>query len=353
MDILKKAKSKALICLIIWAVLAFIVLGIGILGSGYTLADLTGNYCVINNYADYQECAKKGNYFVKVNSKYVYEAGYEFYVDSKNNVTSKILDVEIPYSNNEEDGYMSLFSLIPTKEADSMLASTENSEMISYIGHLAKFDKSEYIKGLNIIIDDYIDYYTSDEFYEKTGLYYTIEDVNNFILPLQVNSYDDNISSMYMFTGIFGIVSLIFIILAIKSLLIVIDPTRNKSLRYMHIDDINEANREYQNGIFSISSNKVKVSEHFIYFSSFFTFDVCKISDIVWIYEREVRSRYGVNIFLRLNMRNGKFHEISGKKEEISKYIEELKNKNKTIAVGFTKENKDAFKINPENMPKQ
>lgn len=329
-SILKRAKMSGLIRFIIFLVLAVVFFCL-ILLLGYSFQDVTGNYCEIRTYEDYVECSRKDQYFVKVYSDYVYEAGYEYYDVSTDITLSKFVDFEIPLEGTES--YMSLLGVVSVSDLDKMQEQINNGETATYVGHLGELDSS-YNEGLFAVVDGYVDYYTGEEFYNEYGFAYTEDEVYNFILPLQVNGYNHTTTSMYIYVAIFGGIGLFFIVLAILAFREFLDPKRNHSFKALTDEDLARADMEYQQGAFSFNEKKFKVSDHFFYILAGPNITIGKLADITDLSIYEVRSRGIVtNRYLRARMASGKVFDIAVKKKDIPRYVEELVKKNPNIDV--------------------
>lgn len=329
-SILKRAKTSGLIRFIVFMVLA-VVFFCFIFLFGYSFQDVTGNYCEIRTYEDYVECSRKNQYFVKVYSDYVYEAGYEYYNVDTNITLSKFVDFEIPLEGT--DSYMSLLGVVSVSDFDKMQERINNGETATYVGYLGELDSS-YNEGLTYVVEGYVDYYTSEEFYNEYGFNYSEDEVYNFILPLQVNGYDHTTASMYIPLVAFGGIGLLFVVFAILGFREFLDPKRNHSFKTLTDEDLARADMEYQQGTFSFNEKKFKVSEHFFYVLVGLNITVGKLADITDLSIYEVRSRGVVtNRYLRARMESGKVFDIAVKKKDIPRYVDVLVKKNPNIDV--------------------
>ena len=318
---------------------------------GYSFNDVIGNYCEIHTYEDYIECSKSNQHFVKVYSDYALEAGYEYHDANTDMVLSKFVDFEIPLAGTES--YMSLLGIVSASDFEKMQEEINQGKMVSYVGHLAELD-STYTEGLSSVVDGFVDYYTGTDFYNENGFVFTEDEVYDFILPLQINGYDDSTTSMYVYVGIFGAFSLFCFVIAIFGLLEFLNPKRNSSFKNLSDEDLLQADREYQQNEFSLNEKKFKISEHFFYILNWPNIAIGKIADVTDLSLQEVRSRGIVtNRYLKACLQNGKILSIAVKKKNISKYINELLKKNPNIEVdsscGFNRESNSSPKKEGKN----
>lgn len=316
-SIINKIKRKGLNLLIlnsILLILTFFCIYISIYDNR-GIKDVFKVYCEVHTIADLEKCYNE-NYYIRIYFDNVYSTNYGYYIDEQ--LRAYYIDIDL-------EGY----SLITVAKNDLAEELFNENNTITYIdGFITYLDDSEHHSGIveKIKVD-----------YLKTfGDEYTKEDIDNMVLPIQVNSYQnvkfDNISIICIFTCICAI--LIYFI--IKGIYMLIKPTNYKY--YSKIENKDLLKDEYQDKII-YENSKVCLTPNYIISFSFGKVIIKENKSLVWIFQR-ITKYYGVNMHkcYVLNFIDSDSIIIDLKDEQI---LNQFKS---DILFGYSKENLNKYR---------
>ena len=331
---------------IVICIVCFLILLIVYINRGYKYNDLTNRNCVINYYSDIGKCIDSKEYFVRINTDSILETEYVYYLTNNEQQIAKMVDVGIRVSEDESDGYVSLIGLLPTKRADKYIEKINNGEDVSLLVHLTFFDEAKYKDVYNKIKNDYINYYTSEEYADNIGVRFTKEQADNFILDINFDNYtfQYRVLFMYGFSSIVLLVLLILLIGFINSIFGILFVYKNKKFNKVSKEDIDNTLANI-NPIYT--GKKLVIYDKVFYISEVKYEAIGYIKDIVWVYIKPAKKN---SYYLSINLINRHSYDVLLPKNEVDKVMSIFKDKNENIIDGFSEQYRKSYKKSPKKL---
>lgn len=257
-EVIKKKGKNSIILSSIF--LAIITLFIAVMiTNDKEVSNLFKGNCEVHNIEDLKYCYNE-NQYVRVYYDELYTTDYGYYIDDV--LQAYYLDLDL-------EGY-SLLAVVDKSTGDNLIDNKKNylDAVITYFG-----EHEEHNQALAAIKKDYL---------ESFGEGYTEEDIENLIVPFQLNAYDniktDNIATL----SIFSVVWIIIAIFLINGILKTKNPDKYGSFAKVENKDLLE--QEYNNNII-YKTKKVCVTPNYIIKTSFGNVTIKETKKLIWIYK--------------------------------------------------------------------
>lgn len=234
----------------------------------------------------------------------------------------------------DENGYLYIVRLTDDTYSKIMSSYESNPDEFSYTLKGYLFETEKDLKDLAI------DYY--NESYEEEIVNY--DNFENYFgktyLDETHTSEDDSIGLLIGLTMLGGVFSIIFFVVCIAY-----SVTTKKTLKKYSLEEL-----EYEIGkasTISYSKLKLYITDKYI-ISHKDGLRVVAIDEIVWAYISTLRIQGLIKVnrlmVYKKDLKNDELSETLGKRELLVEILNILKEKNNNVMLGYTKENKEAFK---------
>ncbi len=343
---IRRIRFKLVLRLILYVIIIFFSLILLSL-RGYTFNDLLNTNCVVDKLSDLQICLNKNDYFVDINTSSIINPNYVYSLDSTGDEVSMMLDLGIKIGEDDNDGYVSLIGIVGKSQGIDLLNKVKFGSVNLKV-HLEPFKNQEYIKGFNQVKQNYISYYTSEDYQNEFGIIFLESDINDFILDINFDNYDffNTKFFMYIYMGLFCVIDLVIILLIIDTFLKIVYPYRcrcfNKLKKKEILSVLNDFCKEkmlFNNGYLCLGSKYFYVLYKNIE-------AIGKSESIVWVYSKLKRNKY----YLVLNTINKNKYEIKMSISDIKEVLNVLKSQNKYLVVQYNSEISKMYKNNPRKL---
>lgn len=286
--------------------------------------DIFKGVCEVHNLQDLNHCYEN-NHYVRVYFDNAYSTNYGYYINNKLKAYYVDLDLE---------GY-SLITIVKDDNAEELFQ--ENSDIHYIEGVITDFTETQEHHGvIDTIKHDYLELFGSD---------WNEEQIDNFILPIQIDAYKNHKINNLCFLILLTLICGTLLRFIIKGMCMMLKPEHYKS--YSKIENTDSLEQEFENQII-YQSQSICLTPNYILHFSFGKVIIKEVKSLIWAYKR-VTKQYGiiVNNCYILNFKDGD-HFVMNIKDE--KVLEQFQT---NILIGYTDENLKIYQKIVEEQKKE